>query len=222
MYLMTSAVRIVLVGPSSSGKSFISCNLILQKDIMWLDPPQNILVCYSSWQEKYSELQRAFPNIRWSSSLPTMSDLTWLTNGDVKNPVHSLILIDDKINQVAKSSVVEDIYVTWSHHKNISILINVQNLFPKGNSWRTISLNSSVFFFLNSKRDVRQISMFASQIYGSRRERVRGFLIAFEHAIKTGCRYLYVDLSREAIFDHHLRSCIMPKEGPVRIYKLKH
>jgi hypothetical protein len=58
------------------------------------------------------------------------------------------------------------------HHRNLSIIYIVQNIFHQGKEMRNISLNYHYIVLFKSPRDKEQISMLARQINPGRVQRV--------------------------------------------------
>jgi hypothetical protein len=75
---------------------------------------------------------------------------------DTLNPEQrNLIIIDDLMNKTDQR--VASLYTKKSHHRNISVMYIVQNLFHKGKYHRTISLSVHYMVLFKNPRDVSQI-----------------------------------------------------------------
>ncbi len=216
-YPISIGSKLIFSGCSQSGKTFTVLKLLLNMDKVFLIPPERIFISFTVWQDAYSQLERAYPDIKWSKSLPTSADVSWLREGGSK---HSLIFIDDKISDISHSRFIEELFTTYSAHFSLTCILSTQNLFHKGSSWRSISLNATGFFLLASLRDLRQINTFANQLYGNKGHSA-GFLYAFRQAVKSKCGYLYVDINPRSIQQYSLRSCILPNEGPIVVFRLR-
>jgi len=83
-----------------------------------IDPPPNRTVyCYREYQQMFSQYLR----VVFHQGLPELSDF----NG--KKPV--LLIIDDLMQET--NDTVANLFTIGSHHRNVSVVYLVQNLFPK-------------------------------------------------------------------------------------------
>ena len=64
--------------------------------------------------------------------------------------------------QPGKDKRISDLFTKGSHHRDLSIIYIVQNIFHQGKEMRNISLNAH--YIVNSPRDKQQISMLARQV----------------------------------------------------------
>jgi len=63
------------------------------------------------------------------------------------------------------NQLVTDIFTKISHHRDISVLHLIQNLFDNNKYARTISLNSHYLALFKNPRDVGQFEVLARQMY---------------------------------------------------------
>ena len=82
-------------------------------------PPTKIVYCYG----EYQQLFRQYPQLDFREGLPDMN------NFDGREPV--LLVVDDLMHET--NETVANLFTKGSHHRNVSVLFLVQNLFPKTN-----------------------------------------------------------------------------------------
>ena len=87
-----------------------------------------IVYCYG----EYQHLFREYCDVVFRQGLRDVTDF------DGSEPV--VLIIDDLMNEVDES--VANIFKRGSHHRNVTVILLVQNLFHKNEHVRTISLNS--------------------------------------------------------------------------------
>ena len=126
---------------------------------------------------------------------------------DIETP--GLIVIDDLMNESSKDSAVADIFTKYSHHKNISVIFIVQNLFHKGAKMRDISLNSHYLVIFKNPRDKHQIYHLARQF---KPDNSKSVLEAFQDATETPHSYLMFDLTQNTPEILRMRAHIFPDE----------
>ncbi|KAJ1130945.1 hypothetical protein NDU88_009289 [Pleurodeles waltl] len=107
---------------------------------------------------------------------------------------------------------LERAFTQYSHHRNLSICYIVQNLFYKGKSSRSITLNASYLVLFKNPRDKLQISIIAKQMYPGN---TQFFMDAFNDATAKPHGYLLVDLKPNTFEDYRLRAGIIPPDFPV-------
>ena len=107
------------------------------------DPPPTRIVYF------YGECQqfREYSGVVFRQGLPDVNGF------DGSEPV--LLIIDDLMNEV--DQCVANIFTRGSHHRNVSVILLVQNLFHKNKHVRTISLNSH-HLVLCKKKSYRHVT----------------------------------------------------------------
>ena len=71
--------------------------------------------------------------------------------------IHNLIVIDDQMIEAGKDNRIVNLFTKGSHHRNLSVICIVQNLFHQGKGNRSISLNSHYLVLFKNPRDKLQI-----------------------------------------------------------------
>ena len=54
----------------------------------------------------------------------------------------ALLILDDLMDTCASNDKISKLFVQGSHHRHITVCFITQNLYPKGKSFRNISLNA--------------------------------------------------------------------------------
>ena len=186
----------IVAGPTACGKSTWVKNLITyQKDM--IDPaPEHVIWFYGEWQPLYDTL---------SGMVEFREGLTDLTT--LKTKKRTLVIIDDLMTETDKS--VSDLFTKGSHHRNLSVLHLVQNVFDKNKHTRTISLNAHYLVIFKNPRDASQVTHLAKQMYPGH---VRYLQEVFGDATLEAYGYLFIDLKQETPEHLRLRTRIMPNE----------
>jgi hypothetical protein len=98
------------------------------------------------------------------------------------------------MSSIGNSKTLSRLFTEGSHHRNLSIIYIVQNLFDKGRSHRTVSLNAQYFVLFKNPRDKSQIDTIARQMYPGKVKFLRD---AFQDATKQPFSYLIIDMHPE-------------------------
>ena len=114
-----------------------------------------------------------------------------------------LIILDDLMDETDQR--VASLFTKKSHHRNISVMYIVQNLFHH----RTINLNAHYMVLFQILTDVSQIMALAHQMYPRRTE---FFLEAFARAKARPHGYMVIDMKQNTPDILRLRTFIFPGE----------
>ena len=118
---------------------------------MMTPKPDRILRCYGEYQTLYGTVK----GIEFQQGLPDLDNL------DPREK--HFIILDDLMDETDQR--VASQFTKKSHHRNISIMCIVQNLFHRGKHHRTISRNAHYMVLFKNQRDVSQIMALAHQMY---------------------------------------------------------
>ncbi len=119
--------------------------------------------------------------------------------------VKNLVVIDDLMTELSGDARVMNMFTKGSHHRNMSVVFIVQNLFLASKQFRTISLNAHYMVLFKNPRDNSQIIHLGKQIYPGR---VKFVQESFMDATKKQYGYLLVDMRATTPEDLRLRTDI--------------
>jgi len=129
-----------------------------------------------------------------------------------------LFIIDDNMHKSANDIIISDLFTKTSHHKNISVIILVQNLFPKSKYMRDISSNSTYIVLMSNPRENLQIKTLSSQIDGANSNFI---LNCYNEATKNKpFSYLFLDFDQNTSDDVRVRTNIFPDEESYAFVKI--
>ena len=202
-----------IVGPNNSGKTFFIKRLLEMSSGMFKTPPSRIYFCFSVWQELYDQMSKNVPNIHFHKGLPSMEELgEW---GEQKG--HKIVVLDDLMMDAADSLEIAHMMCVGSHHYNMTVIHLLQNVFQKGKSMRTASLNCHYFILFRSYRDVLQIQTLGKQIFPGQ---LKYFMDVYNKATTQKYSYLLIDLNPHTDKTYQLRTNILPGQFPTIYQRL--
>ena len=105
--------------------------------------------------------------------------------------VPSLIVFDDLMKTVMKDNTAANLFTEGAHHRNISVVFIIQNLFFQGKQSRIISVNARYFVLLKNPWDRQQVEGFGRQVYP---RKSNTFPKAYNNNHERPHGYLVVDL----------------------------
>jgi hypothetical protein len=150
----------IVAGCTQSGKTVWVKSLLENAQKTISPAPQRIIWCYGQWQQSYFDMLKTVPGIEFNEGIPDDIDNTDYLDVSQRN----LIVLDDLMAQSGKDKRISDLFTKGSHHRNLSIIYIVQNIFHQGKEMRNISLNAHYIMLFKSPRDKQQISMLARQV----------------------------------------------------------
>ena len=123
---------------TGSGKTVWVQSLLKQANRMINPPPERIVWCYSQWQPAYMEMLVSIPHIEFVKGIPPALEQDSYLDVNKRN----LMVFDDQMIDASKDKRIVNLFIRGSHHRNLSVIYIVQNLFHQGKGSRSISLNS--------------------------------------------------------------------------------
>ena len=110
-------------------------------------------------QPAYEEMMITVANITFVEGLS--DDLEERIDLSIRN----LVIIDDFMNEVSNNKRLTSIFTKGCHHRNISCIFILQNIFHQGKELRNISLNAHYIVLFKSPRDISQVVRLAKQMF---------------------------------------------------------
>ena len=199
----------VEAGPTGCGKSELVASFIKHADILFTEPPVEIYFCSGTPITGFENDSRVKVN-------NTLIDV----ENDIPNDGQSrLLIVNDLQEEVSGRCDITNIFVKYSHHKNLSVVFIVQNLFHK--KIRPVTLNAHYLFVFKNPRDASQIHHLGRQLYPSN----PGFLVdSYGDATKKPYSYLTIDLKQNTDDSIRVLGNFFTREGfgePITAYTPK-
>ena len=177
----------MVVGPSQCGKTHFVQQLLTTNCIDFLEKkPMMVYWFYNQWQLSYEAIQRALKKkIRCAQGLPELKD----DLSNINPARNNILVLDDLMSQATDSPVVSKLF-TQGRHRNASVILLLQNMFPKGKYNTDISRNATYKVLFRSPGDRKQIDIMAEQTFAKDRPH---FMKAYTQETETPYGYIVVD-----------------------------
>ena len=190
---------IVIAGPSRSGKT---CFVVSCLKYSLIQPfPSRIMWFYKEWQPAYDEVKEFLPTLDFHQGIDNQ------VLESIQTSERNLVVIDDLMSSAADSKRISKLFTQESHHRNLTVIFIVQNLFYQGREMRTISLNAHYLVLYKNPRDKSQIRYLAHQIYP---ENSKFLSSVYEDATSSPHSYLVIDLHPETPEQFRILTNIFP------------
>ena len=197
--------RWIIFGPSGCGKTtFVSKLIENSKEIFGFNF-DTMLYCSS----------QGFPTIKNPKIFKcnTFTD-EYVENLDEKE--NNLIVIDDNMHISTNDLKISDLFTKKSHHKNITVIMLLQNLFPKSKYMRDISISSNYIVLFKNPRENMQVKLLGRQIDGDNSNFISNCYL--DATKDKPFSYLLLDLCQETTNFLKVRSNVLVDEVPPILY----
>ena len=178
---------LLVVGPTQSGKTYFVQQILENNRIVYEEQKSiRIFWYYNQWQECYEKLKKSLgKSIRFERGVPELSE-----NLCEINPRYNIIIIlDDLMAEATDSPVVSRLF-TQGRHRNASVILLLQNMFPKGKYNTDISRNAQYLALFRSPSDRKQIGIIGERMFDNNRVH---FMNAYCKETEKPYGYLLVD-----------------------------
>lgn len=189
----------IIAGATMSGKTEFTKKLIENVNKMIHPFPQKIIFSYAEYQPSYD-------------SLTNEKNVSFLNNLDFESDpeVRTLIIIDDQMDTTMKSNSIQNLFIKGVHHRNVSVILLNQNLFPQGKHGRDIRLNCHYYIVMKSPTLTSQVAYLNRQIFPNNPT----FLMdAYKKATVEPYSHLFINLHPLCNDKLRVRSGILPSES---------
>ena len=190
--LFKHPTTLLICGPTQSGKSSLVRKIIKQN--LFGKSIKNITWCYSAFQKWFLNE----PFITFKEGIPDNFEDT------------DLVIIDDLM--LSLDANVASLFTVKSHHLGISVIVILQNIFPRSKFMRDISLNSHYIILFKNNRDLSQVACFAKQAFPGK---YRFFMDAYKKATEKLYGHLVIDCHPTTTEKYRLRDSCFPDEDNI-------
>jgi len=188
--------------PTFSGKTRFVVDLIKKRSEIIDKPIKTIIYVYTDHQNIFYELEQQVPGIIFTTDIFQIESLI---------NEETLVIIDDKMDTITRGKDKElmiNFFIKGCHHKNISVVLLIQNNFEPG--LRTIFINSLYRVFFNQPADVSSIVNIAKQMFPGQSKYL---LNAYEKATAKPFGYLFFTLHPASNKLLKVRSTLYPSDN---------
>ena len=177
----------MVVGPTQSGKSYFVEQLLSGKRIIYpCRKTKRIQWFYTRWQPLYERLQSTLgKSITFTQGLPIVND----NLEDINDEVHNPWVFDDLMDEAVQSPIISQLF-TRGRHRNLSVILLLQNMFPKGKFNTNISRNALYMVLFRSPSDRKQMDIMAERTFAKDRS---NFMAAYVKETEKPHGYIILD-----------------------------
>ncbi len=213
--------RLVISGPTMSGKSSFALKLIQHRAKIYTEDFERIMYALPEdslhlHQKFIDKLREAAPNVEIVTGLPDIHE----HHLAVEKTSHKLLVIDDMMMRVFQSQNLLELITSTSHHSNISVVLITQSMFLPAKHRLTLVRNCSEKVIFHDKIDQMQLSILSRQVFPSKPNFLHEcFDFIYKNTSKKDLKYVLLDASPLSDVPHNAiaRTFIFPDDkGLVR------
>ena len=193
---------LLVVGPTQSGKTYFVQQILKHNRIVYEEQKSiRIFWYYNQWQECYEDLKTSLgKSIRFERGVPELSENLCEINPRYNN----IIILDYLMAETTDSPVVSRLF-TQDRHRNASVILLLQNMFPKGKYNTDISRNAQYLALFRSRSDRKQIDknrVHFMNAYYKEAEKPFGYLLVDNKPDTPADKQILADLFGECYVYH--------------------
>ena len=179
----------------------------MPKKLIWIygvEQPEIFKTVEEIWTPRQCEFVEGFPE-------DLMSRL------EKTNDRGSLCIFDDVMNEVSSNATISKLFTRGRSHLGCSLVLMLQNIFPKGSQSRSISINAQYQVLFRNPRDSLQISILARQLCPLNSKH---FLEIYKRATHRAYGYLFCCFTQFCPDEIRYRTNVLPCEYSSIVYQL--
>ena len=175
----------LVVGPTQSGKTAFVEQMFEERRFKFpVKKEGQILWFYHQWQPRYEMMENDF-GVVFEQGLPDWSE----SLEELDPEMHHILVFDDLMHQAVNSPLLSRLF-TQGRHRNASVILLMQNMFPKGKYNTDISRNAQYLVLFRSPSDRKQINIIAERIFAENRFK---FMQVYSQATSVPYGYVLID-----------------------------
>ena len=195
-------------GMTKSGKSTLTAQILVRRNeiIKTLDNSkiERVMYCYTEEQpEFFAGLRASVPCIEFNKGLPDE-----FADGSDRP---AIVVLDDLMQEVAKSKNTSAAFTRTSHHRNVSLIILVQSFFH--NNMRTITTNCTYLIMTKNPRDSSFLACLGRQMNGGRNN--EQLATAYKLCMSKPYGYIFIDLTQNQNDLYRIRDSVFPENTTI-------
>lgn len=196
---------IAVAGPTQAGKTQYVIQLLKNSKNIFTPAPSRILWAYGQKNDtQMKKIANAAPNVEFFEGFPNLEDVNENTN--------NLLVLDDLMNETGKNIECSKLFTQGSHHKNITVISIIHNLFSQDRYTKTMALNTRYYVLFKSPRDNAQIKYFGRQMFPSYPKFIPD---SYRQATEKPYETLIIDLHPQTPDSLRVYSGILPHQIPM-------
>ena len=207
---------LLLCGPTGCGKTIWIVELLKSHEELCTLTPKKLIWIYGVEQpELFKTVKEIWAPCQCEFIEGFPEDL--MSRPENSNDLGSLCIFDDVMNEVSSNATILKLFTRGRSHLGCSLVLMLQNIFPKGSQSRTISINAQYQVLFCNLRDSLQISILARQLCPLNS---KSFLEIYKRAMHRAYGYLFCCFTQSCPDEIRYCTNVLLNEYPSIVYQL--
>ena len=209
---LKAPMSLLLVGPSSAGKTFWMVRLLRERHELITDCPKHIVLFYHNDQPLYKLMLEEGLVTCMHKGIPSTTRLRDMAK-TYKKDGGAMFLLDDSFGELETQADFNLLFMESVHHDNVSVILATQTLYGSGrrSNMRLISLNTN---YLVIFKFIRDMSVFRSLSTQLRPFDPSSLLQSIMTALRNPYSYILFDFTANQASAVRIRTNIFEAEHP--------
>ena len=191
--------RILIFGPTLSGKSTFVSKLLDNQEQVFNLRFHRIIYCSDG-----SRLKTETNN----DSVETYENFDKELFESFNPKQNNCLIIDDFMHRAANDIEISELFTKRSHHQNVTIILLLQNIFPKSKYMTDIKRNASYIVLMSNPIDEKSIKLLSNHLDPSNPLFIYNCFI--DATKNKPFSYLFIDLHPEQNSEIRIRTNVIP------------
>ena len=152
--------KIFLAGPSKSGKTFLTCQLLANIGNICKSRPHKVVYVFSIWQRKLRDLKRLRIVDLFIQGGPNLEDQL---KRYIARTTSVLIIFDDLMSNKSNLVFISSLFAV-GRHSRLSLIFISQKIYINDDNFRVIRENSEYFILMKNPVNMKSISLLGGQL----------------------------------------------------------
>ena len=177
-----------VVGPTMSGKTTFVVELLSERARVFSEVPEKVIWLYGTTAVHIEKMKRNFPRgfIDFYHNIP--NDFEETLAKSCKDYI-TLVVLDDLQEEVTNSLQMLKLFTMTCHHKNVSVIFLMQDIFNTGRYRKTLLRNSQYMAVFDTQLDATLKQHLAAKLLPRRNDI---FYQIYENATNRKFGYLFI------------------------------
>ena len=161
-----------------SGKSHFILELLKNRSLYFNPVPARVVYAFGIWQPAFDDI----------NGIEFVKGIEGLAGVEFSSSQPSILVVDCLMVELCNNKELSTLFTREMHHKNVTVIFLLQNLYKQGKSMRHVALHCQLLILFKSRRDTEQIKVVGRQLGTKELEK------AYKEAIKQKYGYLIINL----------------------------
>ncbi len=211
--------RMVISGPSLSGKSHFCLKLIKFRQQVYSEKFERVLYCLPEnsihlHHQFIQKLKDICDFVEIVEGLPDINDLNLGTGPSI----HKLLIMDDLMTRAFASNAILELITSTSHHSSISVVITTQSIFLPSKHRLTLLRNCSEKVIFHDKIDHNQLQVLSRHVTPGKPNFLKDcFEFIYKNTKKGDLKYVLLDASplSDLPYNACIRTFVFPHDDGI-------